>query len=125
MYVLVHFHFLVGNLKTVPGNGLPLKTTKSQYLTDFTIRAFYLQKCSVCRIFAVSESSPFLYRRVAAHEARQQGQSTKPPAHAGKRNHLAPKGLSKEDQAISERLQKLKEDTVPSKMRSLTATTLV
>ncbi|XP_068608360.1 abscission/NoCut checkpoint regulator [Brachionichthys hirsutus] len=52
-------------------------------------------------------------KRVAAFEARQQGQSRKPLAHAGKRNgksdHVPTKGLSKEDQALTERLQKLKD----------------
>lgn len=60
----------------------------------------------------------FFHRRVAALEAKQQAQSTKSLAHGGNRNnkagHLPTKGLSKEDQAIAERLQKLKEDTLPS-----------
>ena len=55
---------------------------------------------------------------MAALEAKQQGQSTQPVVHGGSRNskagHLPAKGLCKEDQAISERLQKLKEDTKPS-----------
>ncbi|XP_068194419.1 abscission/NoCut checkpoint regulator [Antennarius striatus] len=54
-------------------------------------------------------------KRVAAFEARQSGQSAKPLPHASKRNgksnHIPTKGLSKEDQALAERLQKLKEDT--------------
>lgn len=58
------------------------------------------------------------HRRVAALEAKQQGQATQPLAQGGSRNAKAglipAKGLSKEDQAIAERLQKLKEDTAPS-----------
>ncbi|XP_070776088.1 abscission/NoCut checkpoint regulator [Enoplosus armatus] len=61
-------------------------------------------------------------KRVAAFEAKQQGQSTHPLAHGGNRNsragHLPSKGLSKEDQAIAERLQKLKEDTAPKSVPS-------
>ena len=60
----------------------------------------------------------FFHRRVAAFEAKQQGQSNKSLAHGSKSinkaSHLPTKGLSKEDQAIAERLQKLKEDTLPS-----------
>ncbi|XP_040917007.1 abscission/NoCut checkpoint regulator [Toxotes jaculatrix] len=61
-------------------------------------------------------------KRVAALEAKQQGQSTQPLAHPGSRNskggHLPAKALSKEDQAIAERLQKLKEDTAPKSIPS-------
>lgn len=68
-------------------------------------------------------SPPELYKkRVAALEAKQQGQSAQPLAHGGSRNskagHLPAKGLSKEDQAITERLQKLKEDTAPKSVPS-------
>lgn len=58
------------------------------------------------------------HRRVAAQEAKQQGQLAQPLVPGGNRNsktsHLPTKGLSKEDQAIAERLQKLKEDNKPS-----------
>lgn len=63
-------------------------------------------------------SSCLSYRRVAALEAKQQGHSSQPIAHGGSKNsragHLPVKALSKEDQAIAERLQKLKEETAPS-----------
>ncbi|KAI3367843.1 hypothetical protein L3Q82_026666 [Scortum barcoo] len=61
-------------------------------------------------------------KRVAAFEAKQQGQSTQPVAPGGNRNskagHLPTKGLSKADQAIAERLHKLKEDTTPKSIPS-------
>ncbi|AWP16672.1 putative abscission/NoCut checkpoint regulator [Scophthalmus maximus] len=61
-------------------------------------------------------------KRVAAFEAKQQGQSTQPLAHGvsrqSKAGPLPAKGLSKEDQAIAERLQKLKDDTVPKSIPS-------
>lgn len=60
-------------------------------------------------------------KRVAALEAKQQG-LLQPLAHGANRNiragHLPTKGLSKEDQAIAERLQKLKEDTAPKSIPS-------
>lgn len=67
----------------------------------------------------------FSRRRVAALEAKQQAQSTKSFAHVGSKNNKAGgpsrKGMSKEDQAIAERLQRLKEDTVPSRNQKFLA----
>ncbi|XP_056151990.1 abscission/NoCut checkpoint regulator [Lampris incognitus] len=61
-------------------------------------------------------------KRVAAVEAKQQGGTIQPLAYGGSRNIkpglISSKGLSKEDQAIAERLQKLKEDTKPKSVPS-------
>ncbi|XP_077395595.1 abscission/NoCut checkpoint regulator [Festucalex cinctus] len=56
-------------------------------------------------------------KRVAAYEAKRQGRNIQP--HGGSVAGLpTPKGLSKEDQAMAERLQKLKEDTTPKSIPS-------
>ncbi|XP_069008091.1 abscission/NoCut checkpoint regulator [Embiotoca jacksoni] len=61
-------------------------------------------------------------KRVAALEAKQQGQLTQPVVHGSSRNskagHLPARAPSKEDQAIAERLQRLKEDTTPKSIPS-------
>uniref|UniRef100_A0A3Q3VUV8 Zinc finger, FYVE domain containing 19 n=1 Tax=Mola mola TaxID=94237 RepID=A0A3Q3VUV8_MOLML len=63
-----------------------------------------------------------LLENVAAFEAKQQEKSNKSLAHGSnsisKASHLPTKGLSKEDRAIAERLQKLKEDTLPKSIPS-------
>uniref|UniRef100_A0A8C5BBY8 Zinc finger, FYVE domain containing 19 n=1 Tax=Gadus morhua TaxID=8049 RepID=A0A8C5BBY8_GADMO len=61
-------------------------------------------------------------KRVAALEAKQQGYDVT-HAHGSARNvdidRVPTKGLTKEDQAIAARLQKLKEDTKPHKTKSV------
>uniref|UniRef100_A0A3P8UEH7 Zinc finger, FYVE domain containing 19 n=1 Tax=Cynoglossus semilaevis TaxID=244447 RepID=A0A3P8UEH7_CYNSE len=52
-------------------------------------------------------------KRVAAYEAKQQGQATQ-----SKAGQMPVKGLSKEDQAIAARLQKLKDGTAPKSIPS-------
>lgn len=83
-----------------------------------------LQKVSIRLLFRYTDTLwfnkkvSFAHRRVAAYEAKQQNQTSKPLAHGSnaksKVDHVQYKGLSKEDRAIAERLQKLKEDTKPS-----------
>ncbi|XP_011614668.1 abscission/NoCut checkpoint regulator isoform X2 [Takifugu rubripes] len=61
-------------------------------------------------------------KRVAALEAKQQSQSTTSFAHGGSKNNKLntppTKGMSKEDQVIAERLQRLKDDALPKKAQS-------
>ncbi|KAF3701350.1 Abscission/NoCut checkpoint regulator [Channa argus] len=76
-----------------------------------------------CQNSAEKWSPPENYKkRVAAFEAKQQGLLTQPLAHGSSMNskaiHLPAKGLTKEDHAIAERLQKLKEDTTPKSIPS-------
>uniref|UniRef100_A0A8C5H0H2 FYVE-type domain-containing protein n=1 Tax=Gouania willdenowi TaxID=441366 RepID=A0A8C5H0H2_GOUWI len=63
-----------------------------------------------------------LTRRVAALEAKQQGQLTQPGLQEGPRNtkggNSSSKGLSQEDQLIAARLQKLKEDNIAKSVPS-------
>lgn len=83
-----------------------------------------LQKVSIRLLFRYTDTLwcnkkvSFVHRRVAAYEAKQHNQTSKSLAHGSnaksKVDHVPYKGLSKEDRAIAERLQKLKEDTKPS-----------
>lgn len=78
------------------------------------------QICTQCALSTqgLFQIQTFFHRRVAAFEAKQQGQTTQAFPHGSSRNiktALPPvKGLSLEDQAIAERLQKLKDDPKPS-----------
>lgn len=88
------------------------------------VSSWKLQKVSITLLLRYTDTLwfnqkvSFLHRRVAAYEAKQQNQTSKSLAHGSNAksrvDHVPYKGLSKEDQAIAERLQKLKEDTKPS-----------
>lgn len=109
----IHFYLVAGNPNPLLKNGLLLKITKSQYTAflgpegDHTL---YFLSLLICVNF---------HRRVAALEAKQQAQSTQSFGHGGSNSNKAnappTKGMSKEDYAIAQRLQRLKEDTLPSK----------
>lgn len=124
-HLILVISFQVGNLVTLLGNGLLLKITRSKYVTRFGGKTSILLKCRF-NLF----NSIFFHRRVAALEAKQQEQSPKSFAHGGNRtskaSNIPTKGMSKEDQSIAERLQKLKEDPLPSKeMKTLAAHVLI
>lgn len=99
----------------VPRCGNTQQKVCKQCYTDLTSRE--------SKSTAEKWSPPENYKkRVAALEAKQQAQSTKSFAHGSSKsnNAITPptKGMSKEDHAIAQRLQRLKEDTLPKKATS-------